>query len=190
MTKHGDPPGIPLPVSWCQHARSAMLHVISFAQSALAYSRGWAVNSQVARVRLQAENDQLRQHAALLTEELRIKDARVMRIPAQKRPHYLPIDRMSILEVRAAHGWSMQQTADAFLVTPATIASWMSRLDEQGADALVQIREPVNRFPDFVRYAVQRLKTLLCFLKTSAGEKRIRREESWRAYAPLTTARI
>ncbi len=160
MTKYGNPTGIPLPASWSQHARSAMLHVISLAQFALAYTRGWAVNSQVARVRLKAENDQLRQHAARLTEELRIKDARMMRIPAQKRPHHLPTDRMSILEVRAAHGWSMQQTADAFLVTTATIALWMSRLDEQGADALIQNREPVNRFPDFVRYAVQRLKTL------------------------------
>jgi hypothetical protein len=33
-------------------------------------------------------------------------------------------------------------------------------VDEQGPDALVQLREPVNRFPDFVRYVVQRLKTL------------------------------
>jgi putative transposase len=67
---------------------------------------------------------------------------------------------MSILELRAARAWSLQQTANAFLVTAATIASWMKRLDEQGPDALVQIREPVNKFPDFVRYAVQRLKTL------------------------------
>ena len=36
----------------------------------------------------------------------------------------------------------------------------MKRLDEDGLDALVQIREPVNKYPDFVRYAVQRLKTL------------------------------
>ncbi len=36
----------------------------------------------------------------------------------------------------------------------------MRRLDEQGADALVHISEPVNKFPDFVRYSVQRLKTL------------------------------
>ena len=47
-----------------------------------------------------------------------------------------------------------------FQVTPATITSWMKRLDEQGLNALVQIREPVNKFPEFVRYAVQRLKTL------------------------------
>ena len=81
-------------------------------------------------------------------------------IAPQRRPHYPAIQRMSILELRAARGWSLQQTADTFLVTAATIASWMRRVDEQGPDALVQLREPVNRFPDFVRYAVQRLKTL------------------------------
>ena len=30
----------------------------------------------------------------------------------------------------------------------------MKRLQENGADALVQLDEPVNRFPDFVRYIV------------------------------------
>jgi transposase InsO family protein len=36
----------------------------------------------------------------------------------------------------------------------------MKRLDEQGAKALIQVPIPVNKFPDFVRYVVQRLKTL------------------------------
>jgi transposase InsO family protein len=36
----------------------------------------------------------------------------------------------------------------------------MRRLDESGPDALVQLPEPVNKFPDFVRYSVQRLKSL------------------------------
>ena len=67
---------------------------------------------------------------------------------------------MAILELRAARGWSLKQTADTFLVTSATVASWMKRIDEQGPDALLQLREPVNKFPDFVRYIVQRLKTL------------------------------
>lgn len=159
MTGQKNPFRIPLPASWSHRVKSAMLHVIALAQYATAYTRSWAANCQITRVRLKAENDRLRQHVALLTEELRIKDARMMRIPAQKRPHYLPTDRMSILEVRAAHGWSMQQTADTFCVTAATIASWMKRLDERGPDALVQIREPVNKFPEFVRHAVQRLKT-------------------------------
>ena len=85
MTRYGNPPEIPLPAGWSQHARSAMLHVISLAQFAVAYTRGWAVNSQVARVRLKAENDQLSQRVTWLTEEIRIKDARMRRISALER---------------------------------------------------------------------------------------------------------
>ena len=44
---------------------------------------------------------------------------------------------MAILELKAARGWSLEQTAKAFHVTAATIASWMNRLDEDGPDALV-----------------------------------------------------
>jgi transposase InsO family protein/DNA-binding transcriptional regulator YiaG len=96
----------------------------------------------------------------LLGEEIRIKDARMQRIDPHKRSHYPPTERMAILELRAARGWSQQKTADVFHLTAATIASWMKRLDEAGPDALVQLRESVNRFPDFVRYTVQRLKAL------------------------------
>ena len=54
----------------------------------------------------------------------------------------------------------MKQTADTFFLTSATIAFWVKRLDQKGPNALLQLREPVNKFPDFVRYIVQRLKTL------------------------------
>src|SRR5207244_8374450 len=66
----------------------------------------------------------------------------------------------AILELRAARGWSLAQTAARFLVTPLTISSWTTRLDEEGTNALVRIPEPVNRFPDFVGYLVRRLKVL------------------------------
>jgi transposase InsO family protein len=104
--------------------------------------------------------ERLTEEVLLLKEELRLKDARMNRIPAQRRPHYLPTERLAILELRAARGWSQAQTASRMLVTPATIASWTGRLDEEGPAALVQMREPVNRFPDFVAYLVRRLKTL------------------------------
>jgi hypothetical protein len=161
MAKHKNTPGIPLPRGWSQCVRSAMLNVIALAQYATSYTRSWAANCRLERVRLKGENDRLRQEMSLLTEEIRIKDARMKRIEPQKRPHYLPTERMAILELRAARAWSAQQTAKTFLLTAATIASWMKRIDEEGADALAQIREPVNKFPDYVRYAVQRLK-LLC----------------------------
>jgi transposase InsO family protein len=130
------------------------------ARFAIVYTRSWAANSVNERVRLATENGRLKEQVALLREELRIKDARMELIPPQRRPHYPPIERMTILEIKTARGWSLEQTAKTFLVTAATIASWMRRLDEEGPDALVQLRQPVNKFPDFVRYVVQRLKTL------------------------------
>ena len=46
------------------------------------------------------------------------------------------------------------------MLTGATIASWIGRVDEEGPEALVQLREPVNKFPEYVRYAVRLLKAL------------------------------
>jgi putative transposase len=109
---------------------------------------------------LKTENDRLEAEVALLKEEIRIKDARLLRWDPRKRPQYPPTERMAILELRAARSWSKQKTADAFHLTAATITTWMRRLDESGPDALVQLPEPVNKFPDFVRYSVQRLKSL------------------------------
>jgi len=107
-----NPHRIALPKSWNQHIRVAILHVVALARYATAYTRGWASNSLNGRVRLKAENDRLLQEIALLRKEIRIKDARMMLITPQRRPHYLPVERMSILELRAARGWSLQQTAD------------------------------------------------------------------------------
>ena len=42
----------------------------------------------------------------------------------------------------------------------ATLASWKARIDEDGPNALLQTTEPVNKFPDLVRYIVRRLKSL------------------------------
>lgn len=36
----------------------------------------------------------------------------------------------------------------------------MRRLDEGGPDALLELPEPVNKYPEFVRYTVQRIQTL------------------------------
>jgi transposase InsO family protein len=160
---------IPFPKSWPNCVRSGMLHVISLAQYAMAYTRSWAAESSNARVRQKARADHAEQDAALVREEMRIKDGRMAGIAPQRRPYYSPAARLEILQVRAARNWSLQQTADAFLVTAATIASWMNRLNEDGPDALVKLREPVNKFPKFVRLAVQRLK-VLC---PSMGKKKL-----------------
>src|SRR5437773_8337431 len=114
---------IPLPPNWPRRVRSAVVHTISLAQTSLTQAGSVAANSINARIRLKEEISRLRQEILLLREESRIKDSRVDQIPAHRRPHYPPIDRLAILELRAARSWSLAQTAARFLITPATVAS-------------------------------------------------------------------
>jgi putative transposase len=149
-----------LPQGWKNRVRSAVLDVIVLAKYSLALAQGKASEHPQAFSRLNAECQRLRQEVLLLREELRIKDARMTHLTAHRRPHYPPVERMAILELRAVRSWSLAQTARAFLVTEATISSWLRRLDEQGPNALVALRRPVNEFPEFVHYLVCRLRIL------------------------------
>lgn len=138
---------LPLPRAWRARVKSALVHAVGLAHRAVTVSRGWCADSRIARVRLAGENDRLRSELALVREQLRIVLAGMQRIPPRHRPHYLPTERLAILELRAARGWSQSQTATALLVEPQTIATWMRRLDEQGPDALLRTPQPVNRSP-------------------------------------------
>lgn len=77
-----------------------------------------------------------------------------------RRPHYGPVERMRILKLKAARSWSAVQTSERFFVTMVTISTWLERVDEVGERALVQLKEPVNRFPDHVRDLVRWLKSV------------------------------
>jgi len=160
MSRSQRPSVLPLPRGWPRRVRSAVVHVISLARTSLALTQGWASESMNHQLRRQAEDDRLLQEIQLLREEIHLKDARMEQIEPHRRPYYPPAARLAILELRAARGWSLAQTARVFLATSLTIASWMGRLDEEGPDALVRLPEPVNKFPDFVRYVVRRLKVL------------------------------
>ena len=65
------------------------------AQYATGYTRSWAADSSNARVRLTAEKDRLEQELALLREEIRLKDARMTRLSAHRRPQYTRVPRRS-----------------------------------------------------------------------------------------------
>jgi transposase InsO family protein len=131
------------------------------AVASVALTRAWGSATRGQRqVQVVAELDRAKTEIALLREELNIKDARWSRVPPRQRPHYSPIQRMWILELKAARGWTASQVAEVFAVTEETIDSWLKRVDEEGEHALVQITEPVNKFPVFVRYLVRHLKTL------------------------------
>ncbi len=89
-------PRISLPKLWPTRAKSAMLQVISLAQFSMAYSRGWAADSVTPRLRLKARIDQLEQEVALLREEIRIKDVRMVSISPHRRPQYSPLERCKL----------------------------------------------------------------------------------------------
>ena len=138
---------IRLPNQWSKHVKAGVLHAISLASVVLTHARGRAVG----RRRLQTELEQATSEIALLREELSIKDGRWERSHSRRRPHYTPTQRMRILQLRAARGWTREKTARVFLMDLQTLQIWMRRLDEQGERDLIQTVEPVNRYPDFVR---------------------------------------
>ncbi len=144
------------PRQWPNLVKSGLLCAISLAGIALTHARSRAAS----RHRLQTELEQARNEIALLREELGIKDGRWDRSRTRRRPHYTPIQRMRILQLRVARGWSLEQTARVFLVDLHTLQLWMRRLDEAGEWALIQTTAPVNRYPDFVRHLVRQLKQL------------------------------
>ncbi len=154
-------PKLPIPRGWSNRVESSILQAISLGRHCFVSIVARMANSPKAANRIVAQNERLKHEVESLREELRLKDARMARVPSQRRPHYSPTERLSILQLRAARGWNMAQTADRFLLSPTTISSWMGRLDEGVEGALLQTRTPVNRFPDFVRYLVQWLK-LVC----------------------------
>ena len=43
---------------------------------------------------------------------------------ARRRPHYAPEERWRLLELRALHDWSLEDTAVHALVAPGTVARW------------------------------------------------------------------
>ncbi len=160
MPDSDSPDKLPLPRGWPGHAKAAILNALSLASAAFTIHLGHWMNALSPTARLQAEVERRDTEIGLLREELRIKDARMASIPPKRRPHYKATDRLAILELRAVRGWSLAETARKLLLDQETLSRWMRRLGESGEAALVRLAEPVNRFPDFVRHLVQRLKAL------------------------------
>ncbi|HYW81503.1 MAG TPA: helix-turn-helix domain-containing protein, partial [Thermoguttaceae bacterium] len=144
-----------MPKHWAANVRGAVLNVIGLVRVAMLAGREFLIGEgDLADARIY----RLETEVALLLEELRIVGSRMMQIDPHRRPQYPPIERMAILQLRAMRGWSKAETARRFFVSDDTIRAWLRRIDD---DSLIQTRTPVNRFPDFVRYAVQQIK-LFC----------------------------
>lgn len=133
------------PSAWPTSLRRAIVNIISLARYC------WtALDSKDDRAALHREVN-------LLCEELAIIHARLARMDPRRRPHYTPSERMAILEIKAARGWTSQMTADRFLLSELTMFHWARRC-ERDDEAFLEPTTPVNKFSDLVRYTAQRLK--------------------------------
>ena len=144
-----------IPRGWTKSVNSTIVRAIALAQLALTTARS--------RSKQEVSAGRFEQELALVREELRLIKARLERVAPHKRPHYAAVERLAILELQAARGWNAAETARRFLVTPETLHAWHRRIDD---GALVQTTVPVNKFPELVRYAIQRLKVLCPWMGT------------------------
>ena len=71
-----------LPKGWPRRVRSAVIHAIGLARLVLVVARAQATSGSLGRVCI----DRLQQEILLLREEMRLKDTRIARVPAQRRP--------------------------------------------------------------------------------------------------------
>jgi transposase InsO family protein len=155
---------LPLPNDWTDNLKSAVIHVVALARVALAGALSERPSARAGAccgctcggcrcARLESE-------LALLQTERDIHHARLDKIPADRRPRLLREHRLHALELIAARGWSLARAAEHLLVTRQTLARWL-KVSNGGKDpsALLALASPVNRFPDFVGYTVQRLKS-------------------------------
>jgi DNA-binding transcriptional regulator YiaG len=153
----GTTPKIPLPKGWTDVTLQAILYVIALARLVILNAANWPSDRECDGLRLRVENARLRAEINMLQREITIKDARFARLDPKRRPPYLPTERLEILAIRAMRGWSNAQVAKRFQVTVQTVINWIRGIDKD--NETVQMPERINRYPDFVRYIVQQLKS-------------------------------
>jgi putative transposase len=103
----------------------------------------------------------LASHIAVLEErigrleaQIALLRARLVRVPARRRPRYRAHERLEILWHAARYRLSVTTTARVFAVTRQTVIHWRRAL----ADKSPSLLPPPGRLPDLVRELTRRLK--------------------------------
>ena len=152
----GQQESLRLPKNWSATVRNAVLNVIGIVRIAILASREALIeNGDMKEARIHQLESELAMTAGG-TADQRWRGYSVLTHIDDRNTQM--VERMAILELRAMRGWNKAETSRHFFVSDDTVRAWLRRVDD---DSLVQTRTPVNRFPDFVRYAVQQVK-LFC----------------------------
>ena len=157
MAKSADPDRLPLPKSWPDLAKRALVLVNSLLKVSFDIELGRRLDCASHHAREHAEHERLRLDSDSDREVLRLVSARLGRLDPKKRPHYTKAGRFRILELKALNGWTAVHTAKQFILDEKTIFRWMRELAETGEEKLLSIEPPVNKFPDFVDRIIARM---------------------------------
>jgi transposase InsO family protein len=161
MTDSDDTHKPPLPKSWPDLAKQALVLVHSMLKAAFDIELGRRLDCAFRHAREHAELERLRLDGDSDREVLRLLRARFGRMAPRKRTHFSRAERLRILELKALNGWTAAKTADVFLVDDETISRWMKELAEVGEEKLLAVGPPVNKFPEFVDRIVARMAVAL-----------------------------
>ena len=102
-TMFDDLEDISLPPAWSKRLCLAMLCVISCARMAFMKALGnLPPGGEAEMLQLRAENAELRRQLAIRKKMLKIVNARLMRMPARKRPRFTAYERYELLEIKSA----------------------------------------------------------------------------------------
>ncbi|MGB2824475.1 MAG: helix-turn-helix domain-containing protein [Phycisphaerae bacterium] len=106
-------------------------------------------------VRLLVQRDHAVSETDLLRREAGILRAQRQGLTPHRRPQYRPAQRLAILQLRRLRGWSIQKTAERFVVRRNTIRAWIRAAEGKGRPSLPDRAVVWNRIDDGVRWARQ-----------------------------------
>ncbi|MBX7187484.1 MAG: hypothetical protein K1Y01_20235 [Vicinamibacteria bacterium] len=126
---------------------------------------GCALDAQLRRLRLSddaltmalARIKELETRNGILTEMVETFQTRLRKIAPKKRPHYSGPARFKALQLRQTMGWSIEEAAAQFVVTPTTFTRWEDAADpaRQTVGPDIQPDPPIRRYADVVRALVR-----------------------------------
>jgi len=131
----------------------ALLHVAHL----LALAHAQCRELMTPRRSLLAEVAVLRERLECARAENAMLRARLRRVPARRRPHYLPFERLDILWHAGRYGLSVAATARTFVVSVAAVKNWRRDLAHK-LRRKVRGKAPMNKLPQFISEIARRLK--------------------------------
>jgi len=110
--------------------------------------------------RLMAERDDALLDVNLLRREIGVLRRNRESLPHKRRPHYSSRDRFEILQIMKLRQWTLQDTADRFVLHYNTVWNWTQAWTSKKNTGIFFGRVPWNRISDGIRWAVHELRRL------------------------------